>query len=454
MPLEDFVQSSIYSTAQLIEKKSFSDVLIFGQHDAFSARVRAYEGAGSSILKAMKADGLGESTQQYRAVAGALGMDNAARKFLIGLRSPGTKQRTRVTIDAIADSTEYHLDYSAVNGFVTRLTVTSGTGATITSQRDLEVSAINASDMPITATADGSDSYFIDADFYVGHTLTGDDDKTITNITSFVQSTESVSDALDACETLVDFVGVTGLSPDKATAMAVTDWGAAREQKLTAVLTSDIATVDALDESDILSLLKVGAAGFVFVDKRFWNMKHVGLFTDRLSTNIDVGILPRFNDVYLKGYLTSDFTATERGVLESKGAFLTSRIGVKAVTNPHVKSMSGERPHVELGSIWFNQRIKEQLAELLIDHATNFGGLDMGEDGLYEMRVEIKNIHAVAIRMKLCSDTPITLIGLTVDEVTQAEKDAERLAFEWEAELQNSILSAVVKGSLVTQIEG
>ena len=209
MPITDIVDVQISLQAGTVSRAGFGTCLIVGSHKRFNERIKFY-----SSLTAM-ADDFESTDKEYIAASDLFAQSPQPTQVAVGRRK--VDDPVTITVSEAHDSTDYDV---YVNG--TKLTYTSGVGATVTSIATGLVAAIDAGSEPVDAT-DGSGG-----NFTVSHDVAGTawslkvgDYITVPAFTV----TEAIGDTMDAIVNISDaFYGVILTDRTEATVLLLAAW--------------------------------------------------------------------------------------------------------------------------------------------------------------------------------------------------------------------------------------
>jgi hypothetical protein len=163
MALEDIVNVIVTIASATVSQKGFGTPLLFGYHNAYSDRVRAYKASSWSTQLATDL-GPGYDTHPIYLAAGALMAQNPRPKsFLVGRRSSSETQTVQIAPVVAGKDFVHSFQVEQADGTVETASYTEGLADTIASIVAGLVASVGTLTAPITAT-DGASHVAIAAD--------------------------------------------------------------------------------------------------------------------------------------------------------------------------------------------------------------------------------------------------------------------------------------------------
>lgn len=146
MAINEVVKVNISRDSVRVTQKGFGIPLILGQHTRFPERIREY---GS--IEAVSAD-FETADPEYKKAQALFSQRINPEKIKIGRRAPNAKQKVKVTVPTVSDSTAYTLQINGID-----FEFVSGVSASASSIVDGLIAAISAGTEPVSTTDNGDD---------------------------------------------------------------------------------------------------------------------------------------------------------------------------------------------------------------------------------------------------------------------------------------------------------
>lgn len=262
--INDIITINITRETAKLTRAGFGTPLIFGQHNKFSLGelARVYNN-----ITAVEED-FAITDEEYKAAAKVFGQEVSPTQIIIGDRGANATQLMTVTVDTVANDTDYTC---TING--TPFKITSDADATAAEISAALVAAINGGAEPVTA-ADLTGSYTLTADVEGDpFTMTTDTNQSYTQVT--VVTVDTATDLTDYM-TKLNTTKFTVTSDATATAIEVAGL-------LVAAINLGSEPITALDNADGSYDLTADAAD---TDFDIWVDSRQSIAGDRPNANV------------------------------------------------------------------------------------------------------------------------------------------------------------------------